>query len=265
MGIINLTPDSFSGDGLYAAKAQDYVHLALEKAEKLVSEGADIIDLGGESSRPGAKSISAKTELERTIPVIKLLAKKIKIPLSIDTNKAVVARAAFDNGSVMANDISGLRDKALAKTVATTGAAVVIMHMQGTPENMQKNIAYNSLLEDIKNYLKNRIEFAQSCGISSDKIIIDPGIGFGKSALDNLKIIKNLDSFKILGKPILIGTSRKSFIGKVVGDTFEERLSGTLATSVLALEKGAKILRVHDVRQLKQVLTMTKAVLVVNL
>ncbi len=259
MGIINLTPDSFSGDGLYAIKTSYSPELALAKAEKLLSEGADIIDLGGESTRPGAKSISVKEELRRTIPVIKLLAKKIKAPLSIDTRKFQVAKAALDVGALLVNDVSGLRDQQMAKIVASFNAAVVLMHMRGTPEKMQKNIKYHSLLKDIQDYLKQQIAFAQAQGVKPEKIIIDPGIGFGKTLSDNLELIKHLDSFKVLGKPLLLGASRKSFIAKVVGDSLEDRFYGNLATSVLAARKGARILRVHDVKQVKSVLKMEQA------
>jgi len=260
MGIINLTCDSFSGDGLYSIKCKDYPGLALQRAEEMVRYGADIIDLGGESSRPGAKSISTKEELKRTLPVVKLLAKKIKAPISIDTRKAQVACAALDNGAQMINDISGLRDKRMIKVAARYKAAVVIMHMLGKPANMQKIIAYRSLINDITTYLKNAIDSVQAAGIKPDKIVIDPGIGFGKTPRHNFEIIKHLDDFKVLGKPILIGPSRKSFIASLLGTDAESRLNGTLAVSVMAAERGANILRVHNVKQISQALKMLAAV-----
>ena len=260
MGIINLTPDSFSDDGLYRKSSNNYPDLALKKAQALTADGADILDLGGQSSRPGAKDISVKEELCRTIPVVKLLAKKINTPISIDTTKPEVAKAALDAGAQIINDICGLSDKRMIKVAARYKAAVVIMHMLGKPANMQKIIAYESLIEDIATYLKNAIASAQAGGISPDKIIIDPGIGFGKTPDDNLKIIKHLADFRALGKPILIGPSRKSFIGEVLKLNSQSRINGTLAACVMAAEHGVNILRVHDVKEVSQSLKMAEAI-----
>ncbi len=260
MGIINTTPDSFSGDGLYCAGSTDYLNLALNKAKEMVKDGADIIDVGGQSSRPGTKNITTKEELRRTIPIIKLLSKKLKTPLSIDTTKPEVAKAALQEGAQIINDISGLRDKTMRKLAAKYKAAVVIMHMLGKPINMQKIINYRSLIEDINSYLKNAIDSAQDAGIKPDKIIIDPGIGFGKTPAHNLEIIKNLADFKYLGKPILLGSSKKSFIAKVLGSDLETRPIGSLAVNLIAAQKGVNILRVHDVKTTFQVLKMLKAV-----
>jgi len=260
MGIINLTPDSFSHDGLYRELSNNYPALALKKAETMVADGADILDLGGESSRPGAKSISLKEELSRTIPVIKLLAKNIDKPISIDTTKPLVARAALDAGAQIVNDICGLRNRQMMQVVARYKAAVVIMHMLGKPINMQKIIAYKSLIEDITIYLKNSISLAQAAGISPDKIIIDPGIGFGKTPVHNLKIIKHLADFKTLGKPILVGLSKKSFIKEVLGASSQSQVTGTLASCVLAAEYGANIVRVHDVKTASESLKMVDRV-----
>ncbi|MDP2830788.1 MAG: dihydropteroate synthase [Candidatus Omnitrophota bacterium] len=260
MGIINLTPDSFSDDGLYRKFSNNYPDLALKKAQALTADGADILDLGGQSSRPGAKDISVKEELCRTIPVIKLLAKKINTPISIDTAKPEVAKAALGAGAQIINDISGLKDKRMIKVAARYKAAVVIMHMLGRPANMQKIIAYESLIEDIVTYLKNTIASAQAGGINPDKIIIDPGIGFGKTPVHNLKIIKHLADFKALGKPILIGPSRKSFIGEVLKSNSQSRINGTLAACVMAADRGVNILRVHDVKEVSQSLKMAEAV-----
>lgn len=260
MGIINLTPDSFSGDGLYREKCDDYLKLALEKAQGMVKDGADIIDVGGESSRPGAKSIGVKEEIRRTVPVIKLLAKKIKAPISIDTIKPEVAKAALQAGAQMINDISGLRDKRLVRVAAEYKAAVVIMHMLGRPANMQKSIAYRSLIDDIISYLKNGIESAQASGIESAKIVVDPGIGFGKQPEHNFEIINKLSDFKVLGKPILLGTSRKAFIGKILGTNPAGLTLGTVATCVLASQGGVNIVRVHDVKEVSQALKIVRAV-----
>ena len=260
MGIINLTPDSFSNDGLYRNFSSNYPDLALKKALAMVADGANIIDLGGESSRPGAKRITLKEELRRTIPVVKLLAKKIKTPISIDTTKPLVAKAALDAGAQIINDIGGLRDRSMIKVAAKYKAAVVIMHMLGKPANMQKIIAYESLINDITLYLKNAISSAQAAGIKPDKIIVDPGIGFGKTPAQNLQLIKYLADFKVLGKPLLIGPSRKSFITKVLRSDAQNQTIGTLATCVLAAERGANIVRVHDVKEVSQSLRMMEAV-----
>jgi dihydropteroate synthase len=260
MGVINLTPDSFSNDGLYRKFSNNYPDLALKKALAMVADGASIIDLGGESSRPGAKNISVKEELCRTIPVIKLLAKKINAPISIDTTKPQVAKAALDAGAQIINDICGLTDKRMIKVAAGYKAAVVIMHMLGRPANMQEIINYESLIKDITLYLKNAICSAQAAGIKPDKIIIDPGIGFGKTTAHNLEIIKHLVDFKILGKPILIGPSRKSFITKVLRSNAQSQTIGTQAVCVMAAERGANIVRVHDVKEISQSLKMVEAV-----
>lgn len=260
MGAVNLTPDSFSGDGLYGIKSSDYPGLALEKAETMLKDGADIIDLGGESSRPGARSISVKEELRRVLPVLKKLAKSIPAPISIDTTKAEVAQAALDSGAQIINDISGLRDKRMVKIAARHKAAVIIMHMLGKPVNMQHKVAYKSLIEDIAFWLKNSVDSAECAGIKPDKIIIDPGIGFSKTPGQNLEIIKRLADFKILGKPILVGPCRKSFIGKVLKTKPQERTIGTVSTCLMAVERGANIVRVHDVKEVAQALKMALAI-----
>lgn len=259
MGIINLTPDSFSQDGLYRNFSADYPGQALAIAERMAAQGAGIIDLGGESSRPGAVSISVKEELARTIPIVKLLAKKIKVPLSIDTAKPRVAQAALESGAQIINDIGGLRDQMMIKVAARSKAAVVIMHMRGNPVNMQKKIRYRSLIEDIIVYLHNAIARANEEGIGAGRIIIDPGLGFGKTVEQNLAIIKNLEAFRVLGKPVLIGASRKSFIGAVLGLSVEKRLPGTIAACLAAFGHKAHILRVHDVQEINQALQLMQA------
>ncbi len=260
MGIINLTPDSFSQDGLYRKHTENYLDLALTQAKNMVADGADIIDLGGQSSRPGARPVSVQEELKRTLPIVKLLAKKINKPISIDTNKPIVAQACLDAGAQIINDISGLRNKDMIKIAARLKAAVVIMHMRGEPINMQKSIVYSSLIDEIISYLKKAITAAAAGGISPDKIIIDPGLGFSKNTLHNLQIIKSLADFKILGKPILIGCSRKAFIGEILGANVASRTSGTLASCVMAAQNGARIIRVHDVKEVSQALKMADAV-----
>jgi len=255
MGIVNLTPDSFSGDGLYAIRNTPYaIREIINHVEKMIKDGADIIDLGGQSTRPGAKSISVKEELKRTLPVIKALRKRIKVPLSIDTYKPEVAEAALDNGVEIVNDIFGLRKPGMAKIIAKYKAAVVIMHMKGTPKTMQNNPVYKSLLEEIIQYLDKAIKFALNLGIDKEKIIIDPGIGFGKTLEHNLEILRRLKEFKVLGRPILVGTSRKSFIGKILNLPVQERIFGTVSSCLLAVKNGAQILRVHDVKAVKEAL-----------
>jgi len=261
MAVVNLTPDSFSGDGFYPSCVGRRVSLAIiDYAEKLVRDGADILDIGGESSRPGARQVPIKEELNRTIPVIKALSKRINVAISIDTSKPEVARQALDNGAVMVNDITGLRNPKMAKLVAKYKAAVVIMHMKGNPRAMQKNTAYASLMDEIIEYLDNAVKQARLSGIDEAKIIVDPGIGFGKTLKHNLEIIRQLSELKVLGKPILVGPSRKSFIGKILNAGPRERTFGTISTCVLAAKLGAKILRVHDVKETKQALKTFDAI-----
>lgn len=260
MGIVNLTPDSFSQDGLYRAQEHKSAKTeVVEFVEKMVRDGADIIDIGGESTRPRAKPISVKEELKRTIPIIKKIVKKIKVPIAIDTYKPEVARRALDNGASMVNDITGLRNLQMAKVIAKYKAGVVIMHMKGVPRTMQKNPTYDSLIDEIIEYLNKAIKLGVCQGLERNKIIIDPGIGFGKTLEHNLEILKHLREFKILGQPILVGTSRKSFIGKILNVEPQQRISGTLASSVLAAKFGANILRVHDVKAVKQALKVFEA------
>ncbi|HLD82529.1 MAG TPA: dihydropteroate synthase, partial [Candidatus Omnitrophota bacterium] len=257
MGIINLTPDSFSGDGLYGQDAEEII----STTEQMVNDGADIIDLGGESSRPGARPVSEEEELIRVIPIVKILSKKIKVPISIDTSKPQVARQALDSGAAIVNDISGLRNPKMARLVARYKAAVVIMHMQGTPKTMQKEPRYTDVAEEVIEYLDSRIKQAQGLGVDKEKIIVDPGIGFGKRYEDNLELLKRLSEFKVLGLPILVGPSRKSFIGKVLNVEPNERLFGTIASCVLAVNNGAGIVRVHDVKEVRQALRVNDAIL----
>jgi len=257
MGILNVTPDSFSDGGLFYSQQK-----AVERGLQMVDEGADIIDIGGESTRPGAASVSAAIELKRVLPVIESLVKQVKIPISIDTKKAQVARMAVGAGSEIINDISALNsDKDMAKAVRETRAAVILMHMRGKPRNMQKgNLAYDNLMGEVTDYLKKSSEKALKAGVKKDCIVIDPGIGFGKTPEDNYKIIKNLSELKMLGMPVMIGTSRKSFIGKVTGGEPDERIEGTAATVAAAIMNGCHIVRVHDVAGMKKVAAVTDAI-----
>jgi len=257
MGILNVTPDSFSDGGLYFDTSA-----AIKRAIQMTEDGADIIDIGGESTRPGSEPVTLEEELRRTIPVIEKLAKEIKIPLSIDTYKSEVAKKALDAGASMVNDISGLRfDPAMPKLVSEYKVPVVIMHVKGRPKDMQLNPVYEALIPEIMDYLREGIRRAMSSGISGDKIIIDPGIGFGKAFDHNLEIIHNLSELTFLEKPILIGPSRKAFIGKILGDApVTDRLEGTAAAVAISIMNGANIIRVHDVKEMIKVAKVTDAV-----
>ena len=248
MGILNVTPDSFS-DG---ARFFD-LDAAIKHGMEMAEQGADIIDVGGESTRPGADPVSADEEIQRTEPVIKELSKRIDIPLSIDTTKADVARRALDAGAEIVNDISALRaDPEMVDVAVSYQAPVVLMHMLGSPKTMQQDICYDSIIEDITDFLKERIDFAINNGVERNKIIIDPGIGFGKSVgNDNFEIIREMRSFASLGLPVLVGPSRKAFIGRLLDAEVDERDIGTLATVSIAIHNGANIVRVHNVAQTK--------------
>jgi len=263
MGIVNLTPDSFSGDGFYQSPVSGLrspVNEIIEYAQKMVDDGADIIDVGGESTRPGAKPVSLKEELKRAIPIIKKIARKIKAPISIDTYKPETAKQALDNGAIIVNDITGLRNIKMAEVVSKYKAGVIIMHMQGEPATMQNSSAYNYLLDEIIDYLEDAISRAVSCGIDKERIMVDPGIGFGKNLEQNCEVLKSIKEFKILGRPLLAGVSRKSFIGKILKVEPKERIHGTISACILAIQNGVNILRVHDVREVKQALKVSEAI-----
>ncbi len=257
MGILNVTPDSFSDSGLYFDKAQ-----AINRAVRMAEEGADIIDIGGESTRPGSEPLAIEEELRRTIPVIEALSKEIDIPLSVDTYKSGVARRALDAGASMVNDISGLRfDPWMPKVVSEYRVPVVIMHIKGAPKDMQKNPVYQALMPEVMDTLREGIRSAMDSGVSEDKIIVDPGIGFGKTSEHNLEIIHNLRELTFLEKPVLIGPSRKAFIGKVLGDVPPgERLEGTAAAVAVSIMNGANIIRVHDVKEMAKVAKVADAI-----
>ncbi|MBI1912534.1 MAG: dihydropteroate synthase [Deltaproteobacteria bacterium] len=255
MGVLNVTPDSFSDGGLFLDRDK-----AVERALEMVEQGSDWIDIGGESSRPGAEPVSAEEEIRRVVPVIELIAKK-GVTVSIDTTKSKVARAALDAGAEIVNDISAMSmDSDMASVCAESKCPVILMHMRGTPKTMQSNIKYNDLISEVYGYLLSRIEYAESSGIEANNIIIDPGLGFGKSREGNFEIIKSLSEFKSLGKPILIGASRKSFIGKTLGADLDARVTGTVAASVIAIQNGAGIIRVHDVVEARLSADMADAI-----
>uniref|UniRef100_A0A7C4X8S2 dihydropteroate synthase n=1 Tax=candidate division WOR-3 bacterium TaxID=2052148 RepID=A0A7C4X8S2_UNCW3 len=249
MGIINISPDSFYSGSRYTTSST--VKKVIEEMEK---EGADFIDIGAESTRPGAEMVTEEEELRRLKAILPVAMKTARIPISVDTYKPAVAEFAIDQGVKIINDISGLGfNKMMAKIIAKNRVGVVVMHIKGTPKTMQINPQYKNLMDEIHNYLKARIQFAIDCGIERERIIIDPGLGFGKRLEDNYEIIERLGELKIFNRPILVGPSRKSFIGKPFGLEPEERLEGTLAVEALLIKNGASILRVHDVAEAKKV------------
>ncbi len=258
MGILNVTPDSFSDGGLYNDPAK-----AVERAREMAAAGADIIDIGGESTRPGAEPLSEEEELHRIIPIIEHLVAELTVPISVDTYKATVAKKALKAGASIVNDISGLHfSPDMAKTAADYGAAVVIMHIKGTPRDMQQNPVYDDVVVDVMSYLEEGIAIAVKAGVDREKILIDPGIGFGKTLEHNLTLLNRLDEFRSLGRPIVLGTSRKKFIGTILGIPVpEQRIDGTAPTLALGIERGASVVRVHDVARMTQVVRMTDAVL----
>lgn len=257
MGVLNVTPDSFSDGGKFFNKKE-----AREHGLAMAEDGADIIDIGGESTRPGASEISVDEELDRVIPVIEGISRKINIPISIDTRKSKVAEESIKAGAQIVNDISGLRhDRQMAAIVAKYDAGLIVMHIKGTPQTMQSNPTYKNLIKEIIESLKESIRIAKKAGVSEEKIIIDPGIGFGKTHEHNLEILNRLKKFKTLKYPICIGTSRKSFIGKVLGAYPQDRLAGSLATYAVAIMNGANILRVHDVKEAAQVARIVDSIM----
>jgi len=247
MGVLNVTPDSFSDGGLHTSVEQ-----AVEHGCRMAEEGAQIIDVGGESTRPGAAPVPLEEELRRTIPVIEALSRYCSACISIDTRKAAVARKAWRAGAVMINDVSAMtHDPGMADVVLETGAAVCLMHMRGTPETMQQHPTYDDVVREVRDYLAERSRYAPSLGIGHERIILDPGIGFGKTLQHNLELLRHLDVLAALGFPVLVGTSRKSMLGMLLnGAPPNDRLEGTAATAVWAIQQGAAMLRVHDVAPL---------------
>jgi len=256
MGVVNVTPDSFSDGGLYLDPEAAVAH-GLE----LVAAGAEILDVGGESTRPGAEAVSEAEELRRVVPVIRGL-RSLDGEVSVDTSKARVAGAALDAGATIVNDVTALRgDGEMAQLCAERGATVVLMHMLGQPRTMQDDPRYGDVVAEVKAFLAERLEFAVGAGIAEERVWLDPGIGFGKTAAHNLELLRRLGELSELGRPLVIGTSRKSFIGKFDGSDAAHRLGGTIASSVLAAAEGAEVLRVHDVAEVGQALTVATAIL----
>ena len=257
MGIINISSDSF-----YEQSRCNSPDEVLAKAEKMTREGADFLDLGAESSRPGSKPISELEEIDKLIPVISSLVKITDIPISVDTYKPIVAKEALKAGAKIINDITGLqKSPEMADVISMYGAGVVLMHMQGSPVTMQESPSYKNVVQEVKEFLEESIKISKAAGILSDQIAIDPGIGFGKNQKHNLEIINKLEMFLELGKPILIGVSRKSFIGNILKLPPEERLEGSLAASVIGVAKGVAILRTHDVKETRNAIKITEAII----
>jgi dihydropteroate synthase len=253
MGVINVTPDSFSDGGQFDDAAQ-----AVDHGRRLVAEGADILDVGGESTRPGADPVSLDEELERVIPVVAALVPVQRV--SIDTMKLAVAQAAIDAGASMVNDVSAFRhDPEIAALVADTGVDCCLMHMLGEPRTMQDDPRYDDIVADVKAFLHERMTFAIDQGIAEERIFLDPGIGFGKTLEHNLELLQRLDAFADLGRPLVIGTSRKSFLGRITGRDVTQRVPATIATCVIALERGAQVFRVHDVAAVADALKVAAA------
>jgi dihydropteroate synthase len=256
MGILNVTPDSFSDGGLFFDR-----QAAIAQGQALAAAGADIIDVGGESSRPFSEPVPAQEEIRRVVPVIETLASRLSVPVSIDTNKAEVARHALDAGASMVNDIGALRvDPAMAAVVAEAGVPVVLMHMKGTPKTMQIDPHYEDVVEEVRTFLADAVLRAEQQGIHRSKIIVDPGIGFGKTVTHNLLLIKHISALLPLGVPILIGPSRKSFIANILGPETERRELGTQAAVAAAALHGVHIVRVHDVERTKDTLKLIDAI-----
>ena len=260
MGILNMTPDSFSDGGQFKSHNK-----AIDHALKMVEEGANIIDIGGESTRPGSEAVQIEEELSRTIPIIEAIRLKSDCLISIDTYKSKVATAALAAGADMVNDISGLTfDHNMASLIAERNAPVIIMHIKGKPGDMQKNPNYDNLIKEIKVFFEVQIAIAKKAGIDSGNIILDPGIGFGKRLEDNFEIIRELGQISTMGYPVLLGPSRKSFIGFTLDLPIEERIEGTLASITAGVINGARIVRVHDIRATRRTLTITEKIMGIN-
>jgi dihydropteroate synthase len=256
MGVVNVTPDSFSDGGLYLDPSAAIAH-----GRELAAAGATILDVGGESTRPGAAPVAADEELRRVEPVVAALAGSVE-SISVDTSKATVAAAALDAGASIVNDVTALRgDPEMAALVADRGAGLVLMHMAGDPRTMQVNPEYGDVVAEVRDFLAERLAAAVAAGVDESRIWLDPGIGFGKTVAHNLELLRGIPELATLGRPILLGTSRKSFIGRTDGSETDDRIGGTIATSILAALAGAAVLRVHDVREMAQALKMTSAVL----
>ncbi len=256
MGILNVTPDSFSDGGAYLDPTA-----AVARAQEMAGEGADLIDVGGESTRPGAERVTVEEELHRVLPVIERLARAVSVPLSIDTSKSEVAARAMEAGAAIVNDVTALRgDPRMAEVVARGGAALILMHMRGSPQTMQRQPRYHDVVGDVARFLTEAADRARAAGITHTRILIDPGLGFGKTVRHNLELMAHLARFVALGYPVVLGPSRKSFIGTTLGADVPERLPGTLACVVAAQRSGVHLVRVHDVRPTVQLLQMLEAI-----
>jgi dihydropteroate synthase len=256
MGVVNVTPDSFSDGGLYLDPEAAIAH-----GRQLVDEGAEILDVGGESTRPGAEAVGEGEELRRVVPVIRGLSDG-ECRISVDTSKAAVAAAALEAGAEIVNDVTALRgDPEMASLCAERGATVILMHMLGEPRTMQQDPRYEDVVAEVKAFLGGRLEAALAAGIAGERVWLDPGIGFGKTSDHNMELLRRLDELRELGRPLVVGTSRKSFIGKVDASPAGQRIGGTIASSVLAAVEGADVLRVHDVAEVRQALTVAAAIL----
>lgn len=256
MGILNITPDSFSDGGQFNSFTT-----GVDRAMQMVQQGADIIDVGGESTRPGAPAVGVNEELDRVIPIIEAISSRSDVLISIDTQKSVVAMAAMEKGAHLINDVSaGTADEKMLSVVAETGAVYAMMHMRGTPENMQDDPRYENVIHEIVEYFKKRLYHADAQGISKDKIILDPGVGFGKRLEDNLELLAKVHVFHELGCPLMIGASRKSFIGNIDGSEVDDRMGGSLAAVLNTYQLGVQIFRVHDVQETRQALNIFTAI-----
>jgi dihydropteroate synthase len=256
MGVLNVTPDSFSDGGKFFDPDE-----ALRQAEKMIGDGADIIDVGGESTRPFSEPVEESTETERVVPVISAIAKRFKTVISIDTCRAAVAKASLDAGAQVINDVSALRfDPNMGKVAAAEKAGLVLMHMKGTPRNMQVNPEYSDVVSEIKAFLAHAVERARASGVNPGRILVDPGIGFGKRLEHNLTILRELSAFKEVGPPVLVGPSRKSFIGSILDAPVDRRLIGTVAAIVVSVMNGASVVRVHDVKEAREAVLIADAV-----
>jgi len=257
MAILNVTPDSFSDGGRYLDADAAVAH-----AEEMAEEGADVVDVGGESTRPGAEPVPPEVQCARVVPVISRLAQRVKTPISIDTTSAEVARASLDAGAQMVNDVSALRgDTAMGPFLAGCGAPVVLMHMLGVPRDMQVNPTYDNVVTDVMDFLRARIAAAEACGIAGNQIVIDPGFGFGKTLEHNLQLLRELSELQALDRPILVGTSRKSMLGRILDVPADDRIYGTAAATAAAVERGAAMVRVHDVRAAVHVVKVMAAIM----
>lgn len=255
MGILNLTPDSFSDGGLFLSRDQ-----AVSHALKMADEGADIIDVGGESTRPGTLAVSVQEELGRVVPVIEALRREVEIPISIDTSKPQVMREAVSAGAGMINDVKALREENALATAAELGVPVCLMHMQGEPRSMQVNPTYKDVVVEVRDFLSARRQACLDAGIHQKKILIDPGFGFGKTLEHNLELLRNLSELKSVGAPVLVGLSRKSMIGKAIGLPVDKRLHASVALAILAVRTGASVIRLHDVAATREAVRMVEAV-----